>query len=300
MINKSIRELENDRKDKIKNLNLEETKAYVSNLHKKMYMSNDKHEIDLCSDKIVEAFDLMDRTYLLDVYSAYWDYQIREFSNDLDMKKLNIKYFLASKSFEMFYNGYFVLMVDFETLKSLFKIYYHRYIRQSNEINHILNELSETYDFRSEDFASYLKQEFHLKEDIHLAYYVRIAIARLVISLKDFIKTMEDRHESQFTDEYIKSQLENIANRRKNEDNEKEYLDLLGEYESLLSSLSNVKLEYVKLKDEVLDFLSKDDGFILIKLDHYENHNYINPLDKEAIIDVKPKFDFESLKLDFW
>lgn len=300
MINKSIRELENDRKDKIKKLNLEETKAYVSNLHKKMYMSNDKHEIDLCSDKIVEAFDLMDRTYLLDVYSAYWDCQIREFSNDLDMKKLNIKYFLASKSFEMFYNGYFVLMVDFETLKSLFKIYYHRYIRQSNEINHILNELSETYDFRSEDFASYLKQEFHLKEDIHLAYYVRIAIARLVISLKDFIKTMEDRHESQFTGEYIKSQLENIANRRKNEDNEKEYLDLLGEYESLLSSLSNVKLEYVKLKDEVLDFLSKDDGFILIKLDHYENHNYINPLDKEAIIDVKPKFDFESLKLDFW
>lgn len=299
-MNKSIRELERDRQDKIKSLNLEETKAYVSKLNKKMYNSNDKEEIDLCSAKIVETFDLMDRKYLLDVYSAYWDYQIREFANDIDMKNLKIKYLLASKSLEMFYNGYFVLAVEFETLKDIFKIYYHRYVRQSNEIDHILNELDEFHDFRSEDFTSYLKEEFHLKDDFHLASYVKIAIARLVYSLRNFIKTMEDRHESHFTDEYIKLQLGNIADRRKNEDNEKDYLDLLGEYESLLSSIANVKLEYVKLKDEVLDFLSKDDGFILMKLDHYENHNFIEPLEKEAILNVKPKFDFETFKFDFY
>ena len=242
----------------------------------------------------------MDRKYLLDVYSAYWDSQLKSCYDLIDEKELKIKYFIASKSFEMFYNGYFVLAVEFETLKDIFKIYYHRYVRQSNEIDHILNELSETYDFRSEAFADYLKEEFHLKEDFHLASYVRIAIARLVLSLKDFIKTMEDRHEKYFTDEYIKLQLENISDKRKKEDNEKEYLQLLDDYEKLLSSLGNVKLEYVKLKDEVLDFLSSEDGFVNEKLDHYERYSNLFDMDKEAILKEKPRFDFEGLKLEFW
>ena len=300
MMNKTIRELEKDRIDRIKSLNLEETKQYVSNLHKKMYMSNDKDEIDLCSEKIVETFDLMDKKYLLDVYSAFWDYQLRELFDEIDMRSLRSDYLIAFNSFDILFKGNYVLMIEFETLKSLFKMYYHRYVRQSNEIDHILNELSETYDFRSEGFASYLKQEFHLKEDFHLARYVEMSIIRLVYSLKNLIEDLE-KHENRFSDDYVQSQLNLIADKRKNsETTEKKYYQILDDYEMLLNCLVDVRLNYVKLKCEVLDFLSSEDGFINDKLDYYETYNYsFSPLDKEAILNDKPKFDFENLKLEF-
>ena len=299
MMNKTIRELERDRQNKIRSLNLNETKSYISNLHNKMFMSDDKDEIDLCSDKIIEAFDLMNKNYLLDVYSAYWSCQLQSCHDLIDEKDLKIKYLIASHSFEVFDNGYWSLLVDFEALKDLFKIYYHRYIRQSNEIDHILNELDEFYDFKDQDFSKYLKQEFHLNDDFHFASYIRIAISNLVLSLKYLINHIE-RHEKRFNDEYIQSQLNLIQEKRKDNDfKKKSYLELLDDYENLMNYLADFKVGYVKLKNEVLEFLSKEDGFEDEKLKYYHHYEDLFDLDKEAILNDKPKFDFENLKLDF-
>lgn len=59
-MNKTINQLENERKEKIKDLNLDEVKAYITNLNKKVYESFDKNnpeDVGLYEDKLKEVFD---------------------------------------------------------------------------------------------------------------------------------------------------------------------------------------------------------------------------------------------------
>ena len=73
MMNKSIRELERDRINRIRDLNVKDIQSYILNLHKnrfKSYENHDKELADFYSVKIKEIFEITEGIYFnLDSYS---------------------------------------------------------------------------------------------------------------------------------------------------------------------------------------------------------------------------------------
>ena len=73
MMNKTIKELERDRINRIKDLNSEDIKSYILNLHKNRFNSYENHNKELADfygEKIKEVFRITEGTYVnLDNYS---------------------------------------------------------------------------------------------------------------------------------------------------------------------------------------------------------------------------------------
>ena len=79
-MNKSLNKLEYERKEKIKALDLDEVKAYITNLNKKMFDAlddNNPEDVELYNTKLKEVFDLTSDKYVnLDTYSLLRKFEI--------------------------------------------------------------------------------------------------------------------------------------------------------------------------------------------------------------------------------
>lgn len=295
-MNKTINQLEKERTDKIKGLKLPEIKSYINSLSKKMFLSNENEDIDFYSDKIVETFDLIDKDYLMEAYHEYIISQVDLLSLDSLKQSLRLKLSKVYYANEIFHNGYVSLITEFESLQSLFRIYYMCYVRQSNEFSHILEALDEEYDFRNEDFDKYL-ESYHLKNNHHLTNEFDLSIYRLVISLEYIIESLE-RFEDGYDDEFIESEIMDVKSKIADNQDNKEYIDLLYIYIKLIECLKKEKDAYLEVKNEVLEFISKEDGFIEEKEKYYNQYSFMkDSSDKETILKSNPFYNFEDRRL---
>lgn len=295
-MNKTINQLEKERIAKIKGLKLPEIKSYINSLNKKMFLLNENEDIDFYSDKIVETFDLIEKDYLMEAYHEYIISQVDLLSLELFKESFRLKMSKVYYAFEIFHNGYVSLITEFESLKSLFEIYYHCYVRQSNEFNHILEALDEEYDFRNEDFDNYLRH-YHIKNNPHLTNYFDLSIYRLILSLKFTIESLE-RFEDEYNDKYIGVLIKNAKSEIDANQDNKEVIELLSAYLKLIECLIKWKDKYIETKGEVLEFLSKDDGFIEEKEKHYNHYSFMkDSSDKETILKSNPFYNFEDKRL---
>ncbi len=295
-MNKKINQLEKERIDKIKGLKLPEIKSYINSLNKKMFLSNENEDIDFYSDKIVETFDLIDKDYLMEAYHEYIISQVDLLSLDSLKQSLRLKLSKVYYANEVFHNGYVSLITEFESLQSLFRIYYMCYVRQSNEFSHILEALDEEYDFRNEDFDKYL-ESYHLKNNHHLTNEFDLSIYRLIISLEFVIESLE-RFEDIYDDKFIESEIMDAKYKIESNQDNKEYIDLLYIYMKLIECLKREKDAYLEIKGEVLEFLSKEDGFIEEKEKYYNQYSFMkDSSDKETILKSNPFYNFEDRRL---
>lgn len=295
-MNKTINQLEKERIDKIKGLKLPEIKSYINSLNKKMFLSNENEDIDFYSDKIVETFDLIEKDYLMEAYHEYIISQVDLLSLDLLKQSLRLKLSKVYYANEIFHNGYVSLITEFESLKSLFRIYYMCYVRQSNEFSHILEALDEEYDFRNEDFDKYL-ESYHLKNNHHLTNEFDLTIYRLVISLEYIIESLE-RFEDGYDDNFIESEIMDAKSKIEDNQDNKEYIDLLYIYLKLIECLKREKDKYLEVKNEVLEFISKEDGFIEEKEKYYNQYSFMmDSSEKENIFKSNPFYNFEDKRL---
>ena len=296
MMNKSINQLEKERLDKIRGLKLPEIKSYLNNLNRKMYFSNENEDIDFYSGKIIETFDVIEKKYLMEAYHDYLVSQIDLLSWELFKESFSFKMSKVCYASEIFHNGYVSLITEFESLKSLFKIYYLCYVRQSNEFSHILEALDEEYDFRNEDFDNYLRS-YHIKNNHHLTNEFDLSIYRLILSLKFTIESL-DRFEDEYNDKYIgvlikKAKSEIDANQDSND-----IIELLSAYLKSIECLIKWKDKYIEIKGEVLEFISKEDGFIEEKEKYYNQYSFMrDSSDKETILKSNPFYNFEDKRL---
>lgn len=295
-MNKTINQLEKERIDKIKGLKLPEIKSYINSLNKKMFLSNENEDIDFYSDKIVETFDLIDKDYLMEAYHEYIISQVDLLSLDSLKQYLRLKLSKVYYANEIFHNGYVSLITEFESLQSLFRIYYMCYVRQSNEFSHILEALDEEYDFRNEDFDKYL-ESYHLKNNHHLTNEFDLSIYRLVISLEYIIESLE-RFEDIYDDKFIESEIMDAKYKIETNQDNKEYINLLYIYIKLIECLKKEKDAYLEVKNEVLEFISKEDGFIEEKEKYYNQYSFMkDSSDKETILKSNPFYNFEDRRL---
>lgn len=295
-MNKTINQLEKERIDKIKGLKLPEIKSYINSLNKKMFLSNENEDIDFYSDKIVETFDLIDKDYLMEAYHEYIISQVDLLSLDSLKQYLRLKLSKVYYANEIFHNGYVSLITEFESLQSLFRIYYMCYVRQSNEFSHILEALDEEYDFRNEDFDKCL-ESYHLKENHHLTNEFDLSIYRLILSLEFVIESLE-RFEDEFDDKFVESEIIEAKSQIGSNQDNKDYIDLLYIYLKLIDSLKKWKDNYLEIKGEVLEFLSKDDGFIEEKEKYYNQYSFMkDSSDKETILKSNPFYNLEDRRL---
>lgn len=217
---KSINQLENARQEKIRSLNLEETKAYIKSLNLKKFKSNTKEDIDFYNDKLKEVFDLTEDKFInLDFYSL---------NNQLDLTasrllEANLKSNIAKVSYTslLLNNGFFILKKNIDTLKILLdddRPSLDSAIRnQVQVINYLLHSL-----------------------DYHQDLYSKESIER---------QLKEIEYEKHYVNEKA-DEIEGVKLLK-----EDDYLDLLETFKLSLESLMEIIIDYSEAYDETHDFL---------------------------------------------
>ena len=223
-MNKSINQLENVRQDMIRNLNLEETKAYIKYLNLRRFNSNHAEYRDFYSEKLKEVFELTEDKFInLELFSL---------NNELDLSNckvllLALKSEIAKVSYTslLLNNGYITLKTNLEALKSLM-------LEDDAEfnINLAIVNLMQTMEFL-----------------IHsLAYHE---------NLYDNTSIDEQLRETEIEKDYVMGKANEIEGVKLLIEND--YLDLLETYENVLKSLNEILGDYKIVSSEVLSVINE-------------------------------------------
>lgn len=309
-MNKSLSHLENERKEKIKGLELDEVKAYITNLNKKVFESFDKNnpeDVELYNNKLNEVFDLTsDKFVNLDYYSLLRKFELstsKMIENDTksEITHKALLSVLLTCSYIALYELYFYL--DF-----LLMIYYHNYYTKENLlVDDLIAHLHREYNFDNDKFDEYAysrvtKYNKNLMRELD----------RLIGMIKSNANTIIE-----LTDIYVSNDFENdVSSMLKQIEYEKQYVNKKGtsdegikmlkegKYPELLNSLNEscmLYLEscrnYVEIKEKIIGLMDSPDGFLDLKESNYEfaNKNGIVS-DKEKYISSRPSYDVKSLK----
>lgn len=305
-----MNQLENERKEKIKALDLDEVKAYITNLNKKLFEAldnNNSDDVELYNNKLKEVFDLTsDKFVNLDFYSLVRKYDI----TTSKMIENNTKREITRESLlsVVLISSYLSLQELYFYLDYLLMMYYHNYYTHENMlVDDLIAHLHYEYNFNNDKFDEYAysqvtKYNKTLMEDLDTLIDMIKSNANSVIELTDAY--MNDDFENQ-----VSSLLEQI-------DYEKQYVNKKGasdegvkmlkegKYLELLDSLKEscmLYLEscrnYVEIKEKIIGLMNSPDGFLDLKESHYEfaNKNGIT-FDKEEYIAMRPSYDVSKCK----
>lgn len=302
-MNKSLNQLENERKEKIKELNLDEVKSYITNLNKKLYESfdNNNHEdVELYQSKLKEVFELTSDKYVnLDAYSLLRKFEItsskmiEENTKSSIIQKVHLT-LASSRScitlHELYYHLEYILM-----------IYYNNYYTNENMlVDDLLAHLHFEYNFNDEGFDEYARSRVNMynetlmRELDSLINHLKAQITRIIEVCDGYVNTSFEEEISSIVKEveYEKQYLKN---------NNREEMKFLkeGNYVALLDSLKQSCMIYgescrcyIDLKEKILDLINSHDGFLSLKEHSYEfDCKYGVSSSKEEYIASRPSYD---------
>lgn len=310
-MNKSLNKLEYERKEKIKALDLDEVKAYITNLNKKMFDAlddNNPEDVELYNTKLKEVFDLTsDKFVNLDFYSLGRKYEITtskmiENNTKREITHKSLLSVLLTSIYTSLYDLYF-------TLDYILMVYYHNYYRKEHMlIDDLIAHLHCEYDFDNEKFDDYAYSRIttyntSLMGELDSLIRIIKSNANMIIELSEMYVHNDFEHE-------VSSILEKI-------DYEKQYVDKKGksdegikilkegDYLALLDSLKKASIlylescrNYFEIKEKLLGLMESPDGFLKFKEAHYDflNEKGGASTSKEDYIASRPSYDVKSLK----
>lgn len=309
-MNKSLNQLENKRREKIKALDLDEVKAYITNLNKKVYESfedNNLDGIDFYENKLKEVFELTSGQFInLDVYSLSVRYQI--VASESIIKDTKLKMRATNSLIILFTNAHMFLMGFYHVLKYILMIYYHNYYTGENMlIDELLAHLSYEYNFNNEKFNEYAHSrvtkynETLMKELDSLIESIKLS-AKLVIDVCDKHLNEDFRDEISFVFKQIEYDKEYL-NKKGNDESvsflkEGAYLDLLDSLKETYITYGESCSMYMEIRDKILNLIESPDGFLFLKEHSYDfdNEHLGVIISKEEYISSRPSYDVKSLK----
>ena len=308
IMNKTINQLEKERKEKIKDLNLDEVKSYITNLNKKVYESfdNNNHEdVELYENKLKEVFDLTSDKYVnLDAYSLLRKFEITSSKMIENNSKKNIVY--ISHTSLVLFNSYMTLQELFHHLKYILMIYYHNYYTNENMlVEDLLGNLHCKYNFNDESFDEYahskvtkynsilMKELNSLISMIKSQVYTVIEVGDTFLN-NDFEKVIESiLKEVDYEKQYVT---------KKGESDEGIQILKEGEYLHLLDLMKESYIKYgescryyIDIKEKILDLINSHDGFSDLKESDYGiASKNCGVFSKEEYIAMRPSYDVSS------
>ena len=304
-MNKTINQLENERKEKIKDLNLDEVKAYITNLNKKVYESFDKNnpeDVELYEDKLKEVFDLTSDKYVnLDTYSLLRKFEITSSKMIENNTKKNIAH--ISHTSLVLFNSYITLQELFHCLEYILMIYYHNYYTKENMlVDELLVKLHCTYNFNYESFDEYARSRVTLYNSILMRELN--SLIGMIKSHVDNVIEVGDTFLNEDFEKVISSILKEVEYEKefikKGESNEGiqilkegEYLDLLDLMKESYINYGESCRYYIDMKEQILDLINSHDGFSDLKESDYEftSKNTNGAFSKEEYIAMRPSYD---------
>lgn len=307
-MNKTINQLEKERKEKIKDLNLDEVKSYITNLNKKVYESfdNNNHgDIELYENKLKEVFDLTSDKYVnLDVYSLLRKFEIassKMIENNTKKNILDVTYTSL-----LLFNSYTILQELFNYLRYILMIYYHNYYTNENMlVDDLLANLHCEYNFNDESFDEYAYSRVKKYNS-----FLMKELNSLISMIKSYVGNVIE-----VGDTFLDNDFENvISSILKEIEYEKQYvtkrgesdegIQILkeGEYLHLLDLMKKSYIEYgescryyLDIKEKILDLINSHDGFSDLKETDYEiASKNVGVFSKEEYIAMRPSYDVSS------
>lgn len=309
-MSKNIFQLEKDRKDKIRDLGIDEVKKYIENLNKKIFDSreaNNREKVDFYIERLNEVFDVTKGKYVnLEWYSV---------SKKLDITTAKLIE-CNTKRQDIYVSLVTSILIHAEVslvelkfiLTYLLMIYYHNHsLREVSLVEDLLIKLEFEYDFRDESFCKYANgltekyNETFIREMDYLIGMIKDTIFRIV--------ELADMHISDFNEKDVIRVLKEIETEKdyvnqKAKEDEGVRIIKEGEYLDLLDGLKNgyeVSLEtyksYIEIRDSVLELINSEDGFADIKEQHYEiaSRDFEDGVfDKESYIAMRPSYDMRN------
>lgn len=312
MINKNVNQLERERIEKIKGLSLDEVKAYIDNLNKKMFKSleeNDSESVDYYSNKLLEVFDLTRDKYVnLESYSLIRKYDITTAKMIENNTKKHITYVSLTSEFVM--NSILSLNHLYCLLRYALMMYYHNYyLNESSLVEDLLIHLSMDYDFENEDFENYASDKVNKYNEKFMT-----EMNELILRLKDFFKytckitDLRIAHhgfsEIRRINDEIAHEKEYVIKMGDSDEGVKtlkdgDYLHLLDVLKKAYESLEDSLFKYNDLKDKIEALLDSDDGFSVLKESEYDISCQSfgdSVFNKEEFIAMRPSYDMRECK----
>lgn len=303
-MNKTINQLEKERKDKIKDLNLDEVKAYITNLNKKVYESfNNPENVELYENKLKEVFELTSDKYVnLGAYSLLKKFEMstsKMIENNTKKEIAHITHTSISLT-----HSYINLQELYSILNYVLMIYYHNYYTKENMlVDDLLAHLHTFYDFDNESFDEYARSRVTpyneiLMKELNSLIDMMKTYANLIIELSD--KDIKDDFEDIVSSVLKEIEYEKAFVNKKGKSDEGvkvlregEYLDLLEALEDSYVLYGESCRNYIEIRDEILKLINSPDGFSHLKERNYEfeNENMGLSISKEEYIASRPSYD---------
>lgn len=316
-MNQSINQLERERKEKIKNLNPEETEAYIDSLNDKIYTAladNDYDKQKYYDDKLVEAGLILKERYS-NIPMVVSVSKISYLSADLICERINsrIGSYIAISDFIHNFN-YHLFMLKYH-LEEILHIYYFNCFNHigcsvtdaiHNDLWEKLDEdtfmkVTENHDFYRDDFYhKMLLESFDrvikdMRDDFLRIFEICDEYLFLDDILPDRIESAKDNFESE--KEYI---FKNIKDKPIKILKERGYLELLLKEIETMSFCLKVIDSYKDLKKDILEVIDGDSFELLKSLKYDINKKHFDNFtsDKESYIKSKPSYNIRNLKLE--
>ena len=310
-MNKSLNKLEYERKEKIKALDLDEVKAYITNLNKKMFDAlddNNPEDVELYNTKLKEVFDLTsDKFVNLDFYSLGRKYEITtskmiENNTKREITHKSLLSVLLTSIYTSLYDLYF-------TLDYILMVYYHNYYRKEHMlIDDLIAHLHCEYDFDNEKFDDYAYSRIttyntSLMGELDSLIRIIKSNANMIIELSEMYVHNDFEHEVSSILEKIDYEKQYVDNKGKSDERIKILKE--GDYLALLDSLKKASIlylescrNYFEIKEKLLGLMESPDGFLKFKEAHYDflNEKGGASTSKEDYIASRPSYDVKSLK----
>ena len=318
-MNQTINQLERERKEKIRNLNPEETEAYIDSLNDKIYTAladKDYDKQNYYNDKLLEAITILKERYS-NMNLVVSQSKISFLNADLLCERLSSKIMnYRAVTQGIIDNSYTLHQLKYH-LDSILHIYYFNYHNRIgvSVTDKIDMELWEKLD---EDTFNNLDIGFHYENDSYhnmllesfdrLIGEIRDDCLQIIDNddryvslgeyLPDLIESAKENFESE--KEYI---FKNIKDRPIKIIKEKGYLDLLLEEIEAMSFCFEAINEYNSMKKNVLDVIDGDAFELFKELDYNfrkedcDKYDFISCPSKEDYFKSKPSYNVRNLEL---
>ena len=316
-MNQTINQLERERKEKIRNLNPEETEAYIDSLNDKIYTALADKDYDKQSyynDKLVEAGLILKERYS-NIPMVVSVSKISYLSADLICERLNstIGSYLAISDFIHNFN-YHLFMLKFHLEDILHIYYFHCFNHIGCSVTDAIH--SELWEKLDEDTFMKVTENHDFYKDDSYHKMLLESFDRVIEDMRDdFLRIFEICDEYLFLDDILPDRIEyakmnfesekeyifkNIKDKHTKILKDRGYLDLLLKEIERMSFCLKVIEEYKELKRDILEVIDGD-AFELYKSLQYDlNKKHFDNFtsDKESYVKSKPSYNIRNLKLE--
>ena len=306
---KNLNQLEKERIEKIRNLDLDEVKSYIDNLNKKIFEAfeeNNSANVEFYDKKLSEVFDITKGKFVnLEFYSIAKRLDITTAKMIENNTKKHIVY--VSLKTILLINAEISLRELDSILDYLLLIYYHNYyFSEVSIVEDLLIQLELKYNFKNEDFSEYANSrcrkynETLMRELDYLIGQIKEAILR-TIDLADmhlFPKDYEKEAIRVMKD--IEVEKDFVIQKGDEDEGVKvikdgEYLDLLDRLKKAYDLSLETYKSYISIRGKMKAIINLDDGFADLKEQDYEfakEHGGITS--KEDYIAMRPSYDLRN------